>query len=253
MNAIAVVFYRDYRQRITNAAFLLWDLMVPLAYLLLFGLGFDRLLGGAIAVEGQQIGYTAFLLPGILAMVTFTVALNTSWGFFMDKDSGIFYELLTFPITRQQLLIGKIGFNVLVSVIGSLLAVVVAVFAMGVDIRGDLLPLTALAVIGTTAGWFFLFAIAAIKMNRMDSFNTLTSAAYILLMFLSTMFYPLDGLPAWFQTAAMFNPMTWQVDLLRFSLLGTGDPTVLTMEAVSFVVFSAIGLAFAVRALNRVA
>ena len=253
MNAIAAVFYRDYRQRITNAAFLLWDLMVPLAYLLLFGLGFDRLLGGAIAVEGQQVGYTAFLLPGILAMVTFTVALNTSWGFFMDKDSGIFYELLTFPITRQQLLIGKIGFNVLVSVIGSLLAIIVAVTAMDVDIRWDMLPVTAVAVIATTAGWFFLFAIAAIKMRRMDSFNTVTSAAYILLMFLSTMFYPLDGLPAWFQTASMLNPMTWQVDLLRFGLLGTGTPSVLIAEAVAFSIFAAVCLALAVRALNRVA
>jgi len=253
MNAIVAVFYRDYRQRITNAAFLLWDLMIPLAYLLLFGLGFDRLLGGAIAIEGQQIGYTAFLLPGILAMVTFSVALNTSWSFFMDKDSGIFYELLTFPIKRHQLLIGKIGFNVLVSVIGSALAIAVAVLAIGVQIRLDLLPLTVLIIVFTTAGWFFLFAIAGIQMTRMDSFNTLTSAAYVLLMFLSSMFYPLDGLPAWFQTASMLNPMTWQVDLLRLSLLGTGTPTVLVAEAIAFAVFSAISLAFAVRALNRVA
>ena len=140
MNAIAAVFYRDYRQRITNAAFLVWDLMIPLTYLLLFGLGFDRLIGGGVALGGQQVGYTAFLLPGILAMVTFYVALNTSWGFFMDKDSGIFFELLTFPITRGQLLIGKIVFNVLVSLIGSLLAILVALFAMGVEIRLDLLP-----------------------------------------------------------------------------------------------------------------
>ena len=253
MNAIAAVFYRDYRQRITNAAFLVWDLMIPLTYLLLFGLGFDRLLGGAIALGGQQISYIAFLLPGILAMVTFYVALNTSWGFFMDKDSGIFYELLTFPITRGQLLIGKIGFNVLVSLIGSLLAILVAFFALGVEIRSDLLPLTALIVAVTTGGWFFLFAIAAILMKRMDSFNTVTSAAYILLMFLSTMFYPLDGLPSWFQTLALLNPMTWQVDLLRFSLLGTGDATPLVLEATAFLAFSAISLVFAVRALNRVA
>jgi ABC-2 type transport system permease protein len=253
MNGIAAVFYRDYRQRVTNVAFLVWDLMIPLAYLLLFGLGFDRLLGSAVALEGQQVTYTAFLLPGILAMVTFYVALNTSWGFFMDKDSGIFYELLTFPITRQQLLIGKIAFNVLVSLIGSLLAIVVALFAMGVEIRSDLLPLTALIVIVTTGGWFFLFAIAAIRMKRMDSFNTLTSAAYILLMFLSTMFYPLDGLPAWFQTAAMLNPMTWQVDLLRFSLLGSGTTTALMLEAIACAIFTVISLTFAVRSLNTVA
>jgi ABC-2 type transport system permease protein len=253
MNGIAAVFYRDYRQRVTSVAFLVWDLMIPLAYLLLFGLGFDGLLRSGVALEGQQVTYTAFLLPGILAMVTFYVALNTSWGFFMDKDSGIFYELLTFPITRQQLLIGKIAFNVLVSLIGSLLAMLVALFAMGVEIRLDLLPLTAFLVVVTTGGWFFLFAIAAISMKRMDSFNTLTSAAYILLMFLSTMFYPLDGLPVWFQTAAMLNPMTWQVDLLRFSLLGSGTSTLLMLEAAAFAVFTAISLAFAARTLNRVA
>ena len=51
----------------------------------------------------------------------------------------------------------------------------------------------------------------------------------------------------------MFNPMTWQVDLLRFSLLGAGTPSVLLLEAVAFAVFTAISLAFAVRALARVA
>jgi ABC-2 type transport system permease protein len=90
-------------------------------------------------------------------------------------------------------------------------------------------------------------------MSRMDSFNTITSAAYILLMFLSTMFYPLDGLPVWFQALALLNPMTWQVDLLRFSLLGIGDATTLALEATAFATFSAISLVFAVRALNRVA
>ena len=75
----------------------------------------------------------------------------------------------------------------------------------------------------TTAGWFFLMSIFAIRLH-MDAFNTFTSAAYIFLMFLSTMFYPLADLPGWFQWAARINPMTWQVDMLRFSLLGTGAP-----------------------------
>src|SRR5262247_298740 len=88
---------------------------------------------------------------------------------------------------------------------------------------------------------------------RMDAFNTLTSAAYIFLMFLSSMFYPLSELPGWFQTVARVNPMTWQVDMLRFSLLGTGAPTVMLLEGAAFVAFSLVGLAFAVRALDDAA
>ena len=97
MSGIGAVFYRDYRQRMTNIGFLFWDMFVPLAYLILFGLGFERMLGGGVAVGGEAFGYTAFLLPGVLGMVTFSVAMNTSWGFFMDKDSGIFYDWLSLP------------------------------------------------------------------------------------------------------------------------------------------------------------
>lgn len=105
----------------------------------------------------------------------------------------------------------------------------------------------------TTAGWFFLLSIFAIRLQRMDSFNTVTSAAYIFLMFLSSMFYPLADLPTWFQWTARINPMTWQVDMLRFGLLGTGAPMVILLESVAFAVFALICLALAVRALDRAA
>jgi ABC-2 type transport system permease protein len=253
MTGVAAVFYRDYRQRITNIGFMFWDMFVPIAYLTLFGTGFDRLLPASLAVGDQTLGYAAFLLPGVLAMTAFTVAMNTSWGFFMDRDSGIFYEILTYPITRRQFLIGKICFNMLLSVIGSLLAIAVGVLAMNVRVRWDLLPLTIGAIMLTTAGWFFLFSIVAVRLRRMDSFNTFTSATYILLMFVSTMFYPTTDLPAWFRGAAWLNPMTWQVDMLRFSLLGIGAPAVVLMETAAFGVFAVACLAFAVRTIDRAA
>jgi len=251
MRPITAVFYRDYRQRMTNIGFVFWDLFVPLAYLMLFGLGFERMMAGSSVIGDQIPGYMAFLLPGVLAMVTFTVAMNTSWGFFMDKDSGIFYELLTYPITRPQFLIGKIGFSVLLSVIGSLLAIVLGVVALDIGIRWDLLPLTVVIVVAGTASWFFLFSMVAIRLQRMDAFNTVTSAAYILLMFISPMFYPLVDLPAWFRAVAWLNPMTWQVDLLRFSMLGIGAAPTLWLEAAGLVGFALVCLALASRALNR--
>jgi ABC-2 type transport system permease protein len=247
---IAAVIYRDWRQRITNIGFVFWDLFVPVAYLTLFGTGFERALGTSFVMDGQPLDYRAYLLPGVIAMTAFSVAMNTAWGFFMDKDSGIFFELLTYPITRRQLLIGKVCFNVLLSVLGAFLAIVLAVFVMHVRIHWQLLPLTMLIIVATTAGWFFLLSVFAIRLRRMDAFNTFTSAAYIFLMFFSTMFYPIAELPGWFRLAARINPMTWQVDLLRFALLGTGAPMVMVLEAIAFGVFILVCLAFAVRALD---
>jgi ABC-2 type transport system permease protein len=250
---IAAVVYRDWRQRITNVGFVFWDLFVPMAYLALFGTGFERALHTSFVVDGQLLDYTAYLLPGVIAMTAYSVAMNTAWGFFMDKDSGIFFELLTYPITRRQLLIGKVCFNVLLSVLGALFTISLGVFVLHVRIRWDLLPLTSVIIMTATAGWFFLLSIFAIRLHRMDAFNTCTSAAYIFLMFFSTMFYPLDKLPAWFQLAARVNPMTWQVDLLRFSLLGTGAPVILLVEGLAFGLFTLVCLAFAVRALDDAA
>ena len=249
MNGVVAVFYRDYRQRITNIAFVFWDLFVPIAYLLLFGLGFERTMG-QFSMEGLHMGYAEFFLAGVLAMTTFGIAMNTSWGVFMDKDSGIFYELLTYPITRRQFLMGKICFNVLLSAMGALFAIILGALTMHVSVRWTWLPVTLLVVMCTTAGWFFLFSILAIRLTRMDSFNTMTSAAYIILMFLSSMFYPIDQLPAWFRTLAWLNPMTWQVDVLRFSLLGVGSAATALLEFAGFMAFTLICLSLAVRTID---
>jgi ABC-2 type transport system permease protein len=104
----------------------------------------------------------------------------------------------------------------------------------------------------TTAGWFFFLSIPAIHFDRMDSCNTFNSAAYILLMVLSTMFYPIDSLPTWFRTIAWVNPMTWQVDVLRYSLLGIGSTTVVLAEFACFMAFTFVCLSLAVRTIDCV-
>src|SRR5688572_7834112 len=164
-------------------------------------------------------------------MTTFGIAMNTSWSFFLDKESGIFYELLTYPITRRQLLVGKICFNVVLSSLGAFLTLMLGIFVLGVQVRWDLVPIAAATIVLSTAGWFFFFSIFSIRLHRMDSFNTFTSAAYIVLMFISTMFYPIADMPRWFQILARLNPMTWQVDLLRFSVIGIGSPATVAVQS----------------------
>ena len=46
-------------------------------------------------------------------MASFGIASNTAWSFFLDRDNGIYYEMLTYPMSRAQYLLGKVLFNVL--------------------------------------------------------------------------------------------------------------------------------------------
>ncbi|MEP7245853.1 MAG: ABC transporter permease [Gammaproteobacteria bacterium] len=253
MNGAHAIFYRDYRQRLTNITLLIWDLLAPLAYLLLFGSGFERMMGEGFTIEGQSVGYTSFLLAGVLAMVTFSVAMNSSWSFFADKDSGIAHELLTYPITREHILLGKIGFNVVMVLLGSVVVIAMAAVVLSVPVRWSWLPLLAIVTVVATAGWFFVFSAFAVALSRMDVFYAVTSAAYIFLMFFSSMFYPLNSVPQWFKVLSYLNPLTWQTDLARFALLGVGERTPLLCEGAALSVFCGVCLAFAVRALNRTA
>ena len=243
------MMYREARIRATNVTFIFWDVIYPLAYMLVFGVGMSSALGGEFA--GSGIGYSAFFLAGVLGMASFGIASNTAWSLFMDRDNGIFYEMLTYPLSRSAYLVGKVLFNVLVAFAQALVTVTLAAWLLDVDVRWTGLPLLLAALAVGTAGWFFFYATFALMIRRNDAFNTVTSIFYFVFLFASSMFYPVDPLPPAFRQAAMANPITWQVDVLRFATIGTGDPAVLAAEGFGFVVFTIAAFAAALWSLRR--
>jgi ABC-2 type transport system permease protein len=249
VSALAAVMAREGRIRATNLTFIFWDLFYPLGYLLVFGVGIDASLGFTAGVEG--LDYNAFFLAGVLAMASFGIAANTSWSFFLDRDNGIFFEMLTYPMSRSEYLLGKVLFNVLVAVAQTAVTIGLAAAILGVPLAPSGWPLVAVATVVGTAGWFFFYAVFALRIRRNDAFNTVTSVFYFVFMFASSMFYPLDPLPAAFRVAAYANPITWHVDVVRYATVGIGAPRTIAIEAAAFVLFTIAAFAVAVRALRN--
>jgi len=249
VTGLKAMLYREARLRATNATFIFWDVVYPLAYLLVFGVGMSSALGGNFA--GMGAGYSDFFLAGVLGMASFGIASNTAWSLFMDRDNGIFYEMLTYPLSRAAYLIGKVLFNSLIALAQALVTVTLAAWLLHVDVRWSGLPVLVLAVGMGTAGWFFFYAIFALRIRRNDAFNTVTSIFYFAFLFASSMFYPIDPLPAAFRAVAWGNPITWQVDVLRYATIGLGAPSTLVIEAGLFVVFGSACFAGALSALRR--
>ena len=246
MSGLRAVMYREGKIRATNALFIFWDVVYPLGYLLVFGVGMNEALG----VSSLPTNYHAFFLAGVLGMAGFGIASNTSWSFFLDRDNGIFYEMLTYPLSRAEYLLAKVLFNVGIALAQAAVTVGLAAWLLGVAVRWDLLPLLAAATAIGTAGWFFFYAIFALAIHRNDAFNTVTSIFYFIFLFASSMFYPLEPLPAAFRAAAYANPITWHVDVLRYATIGLGDPATLTIEAGAFVVFTVASFAGALLVLR---
>jgi ABC-2 type transport system permease protein len=247
--ALAAVFYREGKIRATNLAFIFWDVFYPLGYLLVFGVGINAALGSPF--PGGELDYNAFFLASVLGMASFGIAANTAWSFFLDRDNGIFYEILTYPLSRGEYLFGKVLFNLFVALLQAAVTVTLASVFLGVRVRWDLAPLLLVGVVVGTAGWFYFYAIFALRIRRNDTFNTVTSIFYFLFLFASSMFYPLEPLPAWFRTVAMANPITWQVDVLRYGSIGVGDVQNLIWEGLAFVAFAVGSFLLAVHSLRR--
>ena len=247
MSSLSAVMYREGKIRATNALFIFWDVIYPLGYLLVFGVGMNQALG----FSGLPTNYHAFFLAGVLGMAGFGIAANTAWSFFMDRDNGIFYEMLTYPMSRGEYLVGKVLFNIAIGLAQAFVTVSLAAAVLGVAVRPEGFPLLAAAVIVGTAGWFFFYAIFALTIRRNDAFNTVTSIFYFVFLFASSMFYPVEPLPAMFRAIALANPITWHVDVMRFATIGQGDPARLTIEAIGFVVFTMVSFAGALIVLRR--
>lgn len=251
MRMILAVMHRELLIRTSSLTWLFFDLFMPLTYLLIFGIGLDRAFAMGLQTGGTTVRYDAFFLAGVLAMANFGIAINTSYGFFVDRENGIFYEFLTYPMTRGQLLIGKIVFNCLLSLVQAFSTVLLGVAALGIPVRWEFLPFVVGGVVAGTAGWFFFLTIFALRIRRNDMFNTVLNIFYFVLMFASTMFYPLDGMPGWLRAASLLNPLTWHTDALRYFTIGIGTPQEVLLKAAGFFVFLLASFAVAVRTLQR--
>ncbi len=247
MSPLFAVAFREYRIRLTNPILPLWDVLVPVVYLLIFGASVESWLGAG----GEAPDYPTFFLGAVLAMVTFSVAMNSSYAFFEDLQSGIFHEILTYPFPRRHLLVGKLVFNGLFSLAGAALCVAAGAVVLGVDIAAAAWPGLLLWTAAGTAGWFFLFSYLALRVRGFNAYHTTTSGLYLLLMFVSNLFYPVDRLPTWVAWLARANPITWQVDWLRHHTYGVGPPSQrLWLEAAAFAAFTATIFWLANRKLN---
>lgn len=251
MYNILAVMFREYKIRITSFTWLFYDLAVPLFYLLVFGIGLNTAFTGGVRIHGVTVNYNSFFLAGVLSMTGFGIAINTSYGFFVDRDNGIFYEFLSYPMTRGEFLIGKILFAACMTSIQAVLSVLLGILVLDIHVQFGYIPLLLIANVLCTAGWFFFLTIFALMIKRNDFYNTVINLLYFVLMFASSLFFPLDGSPVWLRIIGYANPLSWHTDILRYLSIGVGSAGTFWLEVAGYSVFSVLAFVGGVLALKR--
>lgn len=198
-------------------------------------------MGGAFqGVAQSSVGgdYRAYLLPGILALTAFGNSMAGGIPLLFDKENGSLLRLMSMPISRASILVGRF---LAVNINTTLQCLIILVLGLLFGIRiasgiGGVLTLLAISLLLGFGVTVISLILAFVLENHGDFFAILGISA-LPVSFLSSAFVPLDSLPLWMQLLAWVNPMTYAIDGMRSLITSGWDHTLLAQMAIVLLLF----------------
>ena len=214
-------------------------LVRPLLWLFIFSVGFKAALGLAIIPPYETyITYETNIVPGLVGMVLLFNGMQSSLTMIFDREMGSMKILLTSYINRNYLLFCKMFATAIVSTLQAIAFLIIAVL-YGVDISYGAIVLTIpiIMVSSIILNAFALFISSVIK--QLENFATVMNFVIFPMFFLSSALYPLwkikDSSLLLFNISS-YNPFTYIVEAIRFSLYGKFELEIFLILGISFVV-----------------
>jgi len=219
LKKIQFVVERDLRMFVQYKFMLIMRGIWFVSQVSLFGLVVGKMVEAAARAAG--INYFQYYVAGVTIITLYSTSMFIGYDIFEEAEHGVFEYLLTLPLSRRELVLGRsIGGGLRSYLyVGPLLIIVLTL--LGVSNPFHLL----IALAG-----LFLFAFGvsgmsitiAVAMKSGDKYDILIGVLDALIVRLSTTMYPTvymqQAMPS-YATIAQFNPLTYASDLFRW---GTG-------------------------------
>jgi ABC-2 type transport system permease protein len=221
----------------------------PALWLLIFGETFSRI--HAIAAP-NGLTYLDYLAPGILAQSTLFIAIFYGIQIIWERDAGVLSKLMVTPTPRAALITGK-AFAAGVRSIVQAAVVVVLSALLGVSLIINPVRLLGVACVVVLGSAFFSclsMSIAGLALSR-DRLMGIGQAITMPLFFSSNALYPTRLMPGWLQVISKINPLSYEVNALRWLLIGL--PTNLWLDVGVLVSSALAGITVASLLLPRLA
>lgn len=197
------------------------SILSPVLTTSLYFIVFGAAIGGRINEIGG-VSYGAFIVPGLLMLTLLSESTsNASFGIYMPRFTGGIYELLSAPIGFAETLIGFVGAAAAKSLILAAIILTTATFFVDYSIAH---PFWAMGYIMLVSGSFSLFGfLLGIWADGFEKLQIVPMLILTPLTFLGGTFYSIDMLGEPWRTVALFNPIVYLVNGLRWTFTGTSD------------------------------
>jgi ABC-2 type transport system permease protein len=147
-------------------------------------------------------------------MLTFTLVPFTAGAIVRERERGTLEQLLVTPLTRVELIVGKIVPFIAIGYVQLTIIVLLMLHVFGIPIAGSIVELYLVAFLFIAAVLGLGIFISTIAQTQMQA----TQMSFFVLLpfvFLSGFVFPIQGMPVIFQWVSRVIPARYYIEVLR--------------------------------------
>lgn len=276
LRVVGVMARRELLRLVRERSLLFGGLSRTILWLIILGFGL-----GAALREIEGYSYAQYILPGVMVLNVLFASLQSAITLVWEREVGVVREVLVSPAPMISVALGKLLGGAGAAVIQGSIPLPFALF-IGVEVtaRAVLLAWAVMFSLGMVVMGIGL--IIASRMRTFHGFGSISNGVIQPLYFLSGAIFPLRGiiggvgfleipdalraelsrlgihaigsgwlvqLPGWLQALVYANPVSYELDLLRYVVLGfrqlplAGDLAVAVVLPIVATVAAALALA----------
>lgn len=214
MDAVYILWLRQMKRYLRSRSRVAGAIGQPVLFLLALGYGI-----GAVYKKAGQGDYLEFLVPGIILQTL--LFSGVFWGIqiLFDKRFGFLKEMLVAPVARLRVLMGNALGGATISLFQATLVFIIALILGFRPHNWALLPVAFAIMLALSLTLTSFGAGLASMVEDFQGFQGINNFLIFPLFFLSSALYPLNNVPDWLRILSSVNPLSYAVDVLRWSLI----------------------------------
>ena len=217
LSEIGTVFRRWMIKLRRRPIFLFFSLIQPLVWFLLFTQAFSAIgnFPGFAQLTGTS-SYITFFTAAVIIQTVASSALQSGIGMVNDLESGYLDKMKVAPIKKSAILLGKVlsdGVSILIQV-----SIIMALaLLVGVNVATGFLGILLILFLSMAFGiaWSGISLFVALSTRNTETTLSIGLLTTFPLLFLSTAVMPKQLLPAWVQSVAAVNPISYIAGALQ--------------------------------------
>jgi ABC-2 type transport system permease protein len=167
-----------------------------------------------------KLKYIDYFLPGVLAMALMQLGLFGALNFVSLRERKIIRRLGATPLPRSMMLWSEIVVRLGMGIIQTATIIVIGYLVFGVTVTGNLIMILGTVILGASV--FITLGYFLISFTKTEESATgLIQVVQFPMMFLSGIFFPVEGMPNFLKPVVNAIPLTYLVDILRNVMVGS--------------------------------